>query len=862
MALIHLQDAPTVAPSSSPGNDYDNVQAPAAAFGAATAKAGEQFGQQTEQAGQNVDQIALLQADRHNQIVTDDAFNKFQNAAENITYGNPSDPSAPPGLYTLHGADALSAGPVAAKALSDQRDAIAASLPTDAARLQFDQQSRRLLQYKSSEISSHLQAQSDNYGIAVNEAKVANSATAAGNAWNSDDAFMHAREDARQGAVQQYQIKYGHDLSPELTQEAIRGADSRVVSAAVLSASQTDPVRAQHILQSNIGNIDPHIAEQLTQHLQTVGTAAQADDIVSRHMGLPGSTGPTGDIADAIHGQESGGRSTSATSVDNAQGGWQVIPSTFAQYAKPGESISVPADNERVGRRIIADLSQRFNNDPARVAVGYFSGPGNVAPPGSPTPWLQNKADGNGTTVAAYVSGVLGRMQRSPGSSAPAAAPAQGAASVTSAANSPAPGTPAFTTHADERFPPPGTNVTLAAAHPDATNEFPGVEKAAYVPAPSGGGYAPDVPPATPDSPHDTPVAQRAPVATAAPPTPTLLGSTPQNTAAPLPDYDTVVSGVLAETAGNPRLQAQALAKVQQRFAIQKRETQENYEKAANPLVTQMGIDPTKIDQVKDIAMNPAFNSAQKLDMMNALSKRLADYNSDGGDKDAKTYGQGFWGYYRAVTADSSDPGRITDPSVLVKAAGQPGGLTMAGVEKLQSVLAGRRTPEGDAEVQMQKTLMQAARQQLVAPDAFGQRDPKGEERLLAFQASAFSAIDAAKKGGATAADIYSPDSPKYVGKSISSFKRTPAQITKDLMDANADPTEAGAAPAPEQPGFFSRVGSMFSSAPKPPDLSSPDTIRQAFQSGTITRQQAIAANAAMRNRAAAGGALPMAKSE
>lgn len=118
-------------------------------------------------------------------------------------------------------------------------------------------------------------------------------------------------------------------------------------------------------------------------------------------------------IANAIHGQESGGAATSVTSVDNAHGGWQIQPGTFKQYAQPGEKLDDPKDNEAVGRRIIADYTQKYR-DPERVAVAYFSGPGNVAPPGSPTPWLRDAADGNGKRTSSYVSDVMHRLGHAP----------------------------------------------------------------------------------------------------------------------------------------------------------------------------------------------------------------------------------------------------------------------------------------------------------------------------------------------------------------------------------------------------------------------------------------------------------------
>lgn len=132
--------------------------------------------------------------------------------------------------------------------------------------------------------------------------------------------------------------------------------------------------------------------------------------IVNAAGGAAALTGTAQGVADAIHMQESGGRATSATSVDGAVGGWQITPDTFKRYAKLGEDINNPADNEAVGRRIIADLHGKTGGDPARIAVGYFSGEGNVAPPGSQTPWKEDRKDGNGKSVSSYVMDVLRRM--------------------------------------------------------------------------------------------------------------------------------------------------------------------------------------------------------------------------------------------------------------------------------------------------------------------------------------------------------------------------------------------------------------------------------------------------------------------
>ena len=124
-------------------------------------------------------------------------------------------------------------------------------------------------------------------------------------------------------------------------------------------------------------------------------------------------------IGMAIYGQESSFGKNPTTSVDGARGGMQVMPDTFKRFAQPGENIDNPADNRRVGQRYVDYLFNKFGGDPARVAVGYFSGEGNVAPVGSATPWKENRADGNGTRVSDYVAGIAKKLGGSVAGGAP-----------------------------------------------------------------------------------------------------------------------------------------------------------------------------------------------------------------------------------------------------------------------------------------------------------------------------------------------------------------------------------------------------------------------------------------------------------
>jgi hypothetical protein len=157
---------------------------------------------------------------------------------------------------------------------------------------------------------------------------------------------------------------------------------------------------------------DAESAQRLTaaaavqQHFRAVSPLP--DSVRSEALGVHLS--PVERVQGAILGQESGNRDNAPMSVTGAAGPGQVEPATFAQYARPGERIDNPADNRAVSGRIIADYYQKYGGDNARIAVAYFSGPGNVAPPGSPTPWITDKKDPTGKSVSSYVSDVAGRL--------------------------------------------------------------------------------------------------------------------------------------------------------------------------------------------------------------------------------------------------------------------------------------------------------------------------------------------------------------------------------------------------------------------------------------------------------------------
>lgn len=126
----------------------------------------------------------------------------------------------------------------------------------------------------------------------------------------------------------------------------------------------------------------------------------------------------------AIFGQESGGNPNSATSVNGAHGGMQVIPATFAAMMGTNGDPTSKEDQLRAGVRYAKQLGDQFGGNSKAIAAAYFSGPGNASnddvgfKDGS-------RQDGNGKTVSSYVQDVVGRMGAN-GTAAPAPAAAKG----------------------------------------------------------------------------------------------------------------------------------------------------------------------------------------------------------------------------------------------------------------------------------------------------------------------------------------------------------------------------------------------------------------------------------------------------
>jgi hypothetical protein len=731
-----------------------SVQAPVSAFGGGIAQAEKGLAGAVGQAGDQAFDVAIQRQRIARTTSVNNALNGFLTDTHTVTSGDPNNPNDP-GYFGKLGQQAVDGRTGAFSQLNDAFTTRLNSLTDPLARNMFEQEGRRYLNNTQGALDEHYQQQSKaalvgsaqaTQGIALQGLSIyANNEQGWQQHFQIGLQAAHNESAARGETNEQAQLRV-----QDFTEQA---KAQRVQTLIGMGQLQT----AQDFLKANAPDFKPGTLEALnnllTPKLRSVQAAQQANDALSQadqgYTAYVGSQaqqragqGAGADaITSAIGQQESGSNPNIHPSVQGASGKYQIMPNTFAAAAQPGESFQSEADRETVSKRLLAQYTQQYNGDPARVAVAWFSGPGNVAPPGSAQPFLQDHADANGKTVSSYVSDVVSRM--------------------------------------------------------------PGVmSKADYYKA----NYQ------------------------------TILDTTRQSALAAHPDDPT-----FADT---------AVARTEQQMSGQIRQQQlgdaadkDTIFQAVNGSLTN-GQRPTTVDQ---LTANPKVAQAwerlqqRQPEVANQIENTLLTENSRGGG-DARTYGPGFFQTFNRIHLPDGDPNKITDPAQLYGMVGQANGLTMAGLKQARDEMAAKGTPDGEAESHMRTEFFKDMHGQVTGTDdGLGIKDPKGEDIYLRAMAAAYKNIDALKAAGKTPAQIYSPDSPDYVGKIIPAFKRTLAQRTADMMGANGDglPPAATDQPAPSGGGFISRLFGTAAPTEDKPDLTTPEGVKKAYLAGKIDRMAA-----------------------
>lgn len=423
MAQVPYQDGvPDVAPRDAVPDDYQHEQANPAEFGGLIAQGAQRAG-----AG------ALGAAKFFGQVAADNASNEFQDRATKVLYGDPSKTTIGPdgqpqqdlGYLGLKGRAALDARPQVEKQFDDLTKEIRTGLQTPEQQLQFDDFTRRYRNVSTESIGRHADEQANQWYGQVNNATANLALTQIATHYDDPVQVAHGASDLINARVKQVDLSGG---SPEQRQAAINEGKAEALEAQLNAMAVKDPGRALKILDQNrniasvvdsktgVSYYDRMAAQFRARGEQQNGITAAVQHANEAAGGYQAP--PLPKLQDAVFGQESGQGKNTQTSPTGAVGYGQIEPATFRQFAGPGQDINNEADNKAVGQRIIANYYQQYNGDPYRVAVAYYSGPGNVAPPGSPTPWIRDiSRDKNGNPikpVSRYVSDIATRLGAAP----------------------------------------------------------------------------------------------------------------------------------------------------------------------------------------------------------------------------------------------------------------------------------------------------------------------------------------------------------------------------------------------------------------------------------------------------------------
>ena len=193
---------------------------------------------------------------------------------------------------------------------------------------------------------------------------------------------------------------------------AAKGYQKLYLQSYFMAKRDVDPAGALKELQQSQGKIDPLLESQLYQHLFSAAKPVLAEGVNKMLSFNPVAVTPNAtketleNLTAAITSRESGGN-PNAVSVQGARGSRQIMPDTFAQYARPGESFDNEAHRIAASDRKLADDWTFYKGDVRKVAAAYIGGRGAVRDDGM---IREDVKDALGTTPKAYAEQVAAMM--------------------------------------------------------------------------------------------------------------------------------------------------------------------------------------------------------------------------------------------------------------------------------------------------------------------------------------------------------------------------------------------------------------------------------------------------------------------
>lgn len=405
MAQVRTTDGvPSVAPAGAP-NTTQNISASPDDFGAQVGRAQEQGARQVENLGGAVGQAANAGfniVDHFHQVQTDSALNGVLDAGFKTV-----------GQYkTLNGQAALDAQADTQKSIDDIFTNGRKGLKTTAQVESYDQAAAHYKRTLMDDVASHGATAARQTATDTNKASAQLALQGVASYADNDDQFTHFWADARRAAVQQVMVENSNAPPPPGTvKAALANADMAVFKTRIEAVGAKNPQRASEMTEANKDRLGMYY-DNMSNEMRTRAAEQRGLEVVNDSaiaVGAAMQQKPTiaarSAYTQATFDQESG---------DKGVNPGQITPDTWARWqkegiVKPGQRYDNPVDTRDVAKRATEMYYDKYQ-DPARAAVAWFSGPGNVAPEGSAQPFIHDVADKNGKKVSSYVQDISGRV--------------------------------------------------------------------------------------------------------------------------------------------------------------------------------------------------------------------------------------------------------------------------------------------------------------------------------------------------------------------------------------------------------------------------------------------------------------------
>jgi hypothetical protein len=790
---------PSVLPQTSVPDDYQHIQTSPDEFGASIGRGLEKFGQGSLAAGDFIGKVAA-----------DDAYNQFTNDVQKVLTGDPDETSIgadgqvtrDPGFLGLQGRDALDASADVTKRIEAIRQQYAGSLTTPAQQLAFENDSRRFQTYKLAEIGQHYEQQAHAFASQVEASTKANaldqiaSATASGN----QEAVKQATAKLMSAELSTAHRIGGQNIDDETVYAAMNRARAASLERQVDTLAPTNPAQAATLLKNDPASMllkGPRLdalSAKLEGHSNSIQAAQWLNEANGHAATAPLSVGgavPTRIADAAIQEGVSPNLALTTASIESGMGRNLGSRGNIFQLGGP-EKASVGGMGDDVDSQVqggVQFLAQK------QKEIGAALGR-------EPQPWevylAHQQGTGGAAALLAHPNTPAGQVVSPQNISANGGDPSAPASQFTGRIQQ------IYQQHS-AAVGGPDQMVAPSQTAPTASNIPPGA--------------SPTPPPTPPPGMQDLASAETA----------------------EMQRHATVLDKLNAHADENPKAWQQAVQiedlNNRNRLGLinaQKQTMVQQQSASADDIVKQMIKGNIGPDMVQTIATAPVGEQ-----LRSHLWSVLDAHTKNTANADIAKYGPAFFDKVKLLTAPDGDQNRIRDPSqIIAMAAPKQDGtqdLTLAGAEKMIGMLKDVKSgPEGVGTTKMVDGMLSYGKNQLVFNRDFGlggKLEDKNGEALFntGFIPAFYKYYDGQVSVGKSPQEILTKENIDNVMKP---FVRTPAQLSKDLADAQA-----------QQSAILGGDAAAGGEAAKgTPDMATQAGIISAYRSGQISRNDATAA--------------------